>query len=246
MTDITLHPIGDTYIFQGSPDTNYCNEEKLFINTGSERRMFFEFNITSIPEGSVIDSATFYLYHYAETLSDNGKIQRITEDFDECVVTWNDQPLYTTEHEVSITFHGSADWEEYDVKELLQDAYDTGSGYFRFRIIQTTDVDGHFFRSMNYSDSDYHPYLEVTYSGSQYGNVYVKLSGNDSNDGLSWTNAKQTIKSGLETVAANGILHIAFGDYSSQDAITLDKTVSLLCENEGGGGTGTVVLPPTA
>ncbi len=75
--------------------------------------------------------------------------------------------------------------------------------------------------------------------------VYVKLTGDDSNSGLSWDSAKKTIKAGLETVATNGTLHIAFGDYSSQDAITLDKTVDLLCENEGGGGTGTVVLPPT-
>jgi len=86
--------------------------------------------------------------------------------------------------------------------------------------------------------------LRVTYDPDE---IYVDLSGDDSNDGKTWSTSKKTIKAGIESVGAGGLLHIGFGDYSSQDPITLDKTIVLQCETYGtGGGTGTVVLPPTA
>ncbi len=246
MTSTTLYPTGDTQVAEADPNENYCNYELMAVEAkDNERRSFIKFDISSLPEDIVINEAILYLhyYHLSEDSNDSGKINRATEDFDECNITWNNQPSVTSTHEVDIVLHSSGTWEDYDVTDLLQDACDENLDYFAMRLRATTGNDNHRFHTSN---SDYDPYLTIDYTEPDYSNVYVKLSGDDSNDGLSWTNAKQTIKAGLETVATDGTLHIAFGDYSSQDAITLDKTVSLLCENEGGGGTGTVVLPPTA
>lgn len=75
---------------------------------------------------------------------------------------------------------------------------------------------------------------------------YVDIdTGDDSDDGASWANAYLTVKKGIDNVPPGKILHIAFGDYSAQASIDLDKNLELLCEDNGGGGTGTVVLPVT-
>ncbi|KCZ71578.1 hypothetical protein ANME2D_02313 [Candidatus Methanoperedens nitroreducens] len=81
--------------------------------------------------------------------------------------------------------------------------------------------------------------------GDASNHIYVKLAGSDANNGSSWAQAKQTINAGIVALIPSGTVHIAFGDYSAQTAITLDKTMYILCENDGGGGTGTVTLPPT-
>jgi hypothetical protein len=74
--------------------------------------------------------------------------------------------------------------------------------------------------------------------------IYVKLTGNDANSGLSWATAKQTIAAGIAILEIGETLHIGFGDYSAQSAVALAKNMSLLCETaDTGGGTGTAVLP---
>ncbi len=76
--------------------------------------------------------------------------------------------------------------------------------------------------------------------------VYVSLlTGSDANDGLSWSTSKYTIQAGIWILDAGGTLHIAFEDYFRQPLLHLSKSMDLLCENVGGGGTGTVVLPYT-
>lgn len=79
------------------------------------------------------------------------------------------------------------------------------------------------------------------------GDKYVDIAtGSDSDSGDTWGSAYLTVKKGLDNLPANDNLHIAFGDYSAQASIDLDQNVNLICEQYGGGGTGTVTLPPTA
>lgn len=89
-------------------------------------------------------------------------------------------------------------------------------------------------------------YKPIAYaSGSD--DVYVKLAGNDSNTGGTWSIAKRNIKEGLTAVPVGAILHIGFEDYSAQPGIKIIKNVSLKCETVGGsGGNGTTILPKAA
>lgn len=82
-------------------------------------------------------------------------------------------------------------------------------------------------------------------------NKYVDITtGDDADTGETWVLAYQTVKKGLDEIpdASYSILHIAEGDYSAQAAIDLDKNVSILCEDYGGGNANpplTVILPAT-
>lgn len=86
---------------------------------------------------------------------------------------------------------------------------------------------------------------------SESAHKYVDIStGSDSDTGETWPLAYQTVKKGIDNIpdASWATLHIAEGDYSAQAAIDLDKNLSLLCEDYGGGNASpplTVVLPAT-
>lgn len=60
--------------------------------------------------------------------------------------------------------------------------------------------------------------------------MYVKVAGDDSRDGSSWNLSKATVNAGINGVASNGLLYVELGDYGSQAAITLDKTLTIAPE----------------
>lgn len=79
---------------------------------------------------------------------------------------------------------------------------------------------------------------------------YVKIGGNDTNDGSTWTKAWATINKAATTVADDSIVHIGFGDYISEPSAN-----KIAPQNVGasgiyylpetattGGGTGTVSI----
>ena len=129
----------------------------------------------------------------------------------------------------------------------------TTSDMYIARLMKTVSDQG---RAHNWFDGSVtniiiRPFIAVTtpptwkISGVEGTQVYVKLTGNDTNNGTSWTNAKLTINAGINITGEN-FIHIGFGDYSTQSIITLNKTMELLCETADiGGGNGTVVLPAT-
>ena len=246
MTTATLYPSEDAGIHESDPDKNYGSETSMSVEDYGtyEDRAYIEFNISSIPSDVTISSAVLHLLEvFGNDRADTIRFQRTTSQFDEHTITWNsNKPSTTATNQVDASISGSGGWHTIDLTDMFRDAHDANLSYFGVYMRSLTSNGNHAFET---KEGTHDPYLVVTYTITSYDEIYVKLTGNDSNDGTSWDTAKQTIKAGLETVAVNGTLHIAFGDYSSQDAITLDKTVSLLCENEGGGGTGTVVLPPT-
>jgi hypothetical protein len=83
---------------------------------------------------------------------------------------------------------------------------------------------------------------------------YVKTTGNDSLDGLSWTNAWKTINKAATTVADGVTVHIGFGTYDAEPATNKiapqnigSSGIYYLPETETtGGGTGTVSVEQNA
>lgn len=87
-----------------------------------------------------------------------------------------------------------------------------------------------------------------------YNDYYVKVGGNDSNDGKSWANAWKTINKAATTVPDGSIVHIGFGTYDAEPG-----TNKIAPQNVGsmeiyylpetattGGGTGTVSIEQNA
>lgn len=77
--------------------------------------------------------------------------------------------------------------------------------------------------------------------------TYVDITnGDDTNDGSSWVNAVQNIYVGINITSENGILHIGFGNYTTQSDIIFTRTILLKYETYlTGGGTGTTIMPQT-
>jgi hypothetical protein len=63
-------------------------------------------------------------------------------------------------------------------------------------------------------------------------NIYVRKSGNDSNDGSTPALAKLTIKSAIETALTNDIIYVGSGVYRDVD-ITINKNITIIADYTG-------------
>jgi len=135
---------------QGTPDT---------------ARSLLQFDLSSVPVGSVITYAYLSLYNnpttpYAQgqhsTLSgpNNLFIQRIISPWDENSVTWFSQPIATSQNEVSVAASTSAhqDYPNINVTALLQDMVDNPLSSYGFMIRLQ---DEGYYRAMVFASSDY-------------------------------------------------------------------------------------------
>lgn len=87
----------DSLISIADPNTNYGTNENLQINkyVVQNTRSLIQFDLSVIPAGSVINSATFAWYLWNLYLvSPDITIYRINQDWGELTVTWNNQPTY--------------------------------------------------------------------------------------------------------------------------------------------------------
>jgi hypothetical protein len=187
-TTLTLQPGPedgkDAHLSSLSPNTNAGDRDEntamAWTNQGVPfiLRAAIEFDLTSIPQGSVIVSALLSLYNNPDASANNGEhsslsgpntcwLSRITEEWDEHTVTWNNQPATTPLHQVVLHKEISPhhDYENINVTQLVQDMVDdpeTGHG-FLFRLITEQLYRCMVFASSDYTDSTAHPKLVITY-----------------------------------------------------------------------------------
>lgn len=131
---IIIQPNGaegkDAFVRKAEPNSNFGAGEDLrlgiYRNTDDEHRVLIQFDLREIPLGSVVDSAALSLHHFTE---ENGyyyltlDAHRVTEDWSETEVTWNNQPSFDPIAESSNFFdryHPSPDWHEWDLANLAQ------------------------------------------------------------------------------------------------------------------------------
>jgi hypothetical protein len=137
LNTITLDPIADTMVAQGQPNTNFWLEAgNLAIKVGYEDRVsegqgivrgLVRFNLSSIPVGSTVNSATLRL-HYTYWRDYSGYYRRVTayrvtDPWMEDTVTWNSRPGYGEAYGfVDLVAGGQSDFHYYDwdVTSLVQ------------------------------------------------------------------------------------------------------------------------------
>lgn len=120
----------DAFVRKAEPNSNFGAREDLrlgvYRNTDDEHRVLIQFDLREIPLGSVVDSAELSLYHFTE---ENGyyyltlDAHRVTEDWSETEVTWNNQSSFDPIAESFNFFdryHSSPDWHEWDLTNLTQ------------------------------------------------------------------------------------------------------------------------------
>jgi hypothetical protein len=96
-SSLTLQPDGtvgkDAGIDSDSPTNNSGTGDSFSVITtggGAPRRSLLQFDISSIPSGSTVDSAILTLKSYQNRLSaDSCAINRVTQAWTEAGVTWN-------------------------------------------------------------------------------------------------------------------------------------------------------------
>lgn len=162
-------------------NVNYGKNEQLpngaltFSNVPGALRTLIDFDLSAIPAGATIQSATLDLYAWS-SLSGYGNhigatwnaadIYRITSNWNENTVTWANQPNTSS---VNVTTSPSTtstnDDISIDVKNLVQDMIDSSNSYgFLIRTINETPSRLMNFCSSDHPDSTRHPKLTINYT----------------------------------------------------------------------------------
>lgn len=173
----------DAVLSKGSPNNNYgsyLDIDALAWTNGGESvtlRSLIDFDLSAIPFGSKIKSATLFLYNNYNSRNCNGEhqslsgsnvsvLQRIIEPWEEGTVTWNNQPAITSNNEVTVPM-STSEHQDYsiNVTKLVQDMVDYYSSSYGFMLKLVTED---YYRCLIFASSDnenasLHPKLEITY-----------------------------------------------------------------------------------
>jgi len=89
---VTLNPIGDTRIstMSSDSDVNYEGASTIQLHGGGVDAGLFQFDLTSIPAGSIIMSATFSIYINSAAGSPYFEFRKLTTPWISSQATWND------------------------------------------------------------------------------------------------------------------------------------------------------------
>lgn len=184
---ITLQPnensSKDASIQNINPNQNFGNNIDFiacaWTNNGSLSimRSFIDFDFSSIPSNATILDATLSLYHYTSasnvghsTLSGSNAcyLQRITSNWDEMTITWNNQPSTTVQNQITIpeSNFDTQDYPNINITTLIQDIINNPSSSFGMMMILQ---DENYYRSLLFSSSNNNdinkrPKLTITYS----------------------------------------------------------------------------------
>lgn len=185
-TTITLQPDGekgkDALILSSVPDNNYGNHIDLpsiaWTNGGNTvvGRGLINFDLSQIPDNAVITSAKLSLFSYvspangghsSESGPNTSIIKRITTDWDEQTVNWNNQPKVDTQFQVFIG-QSTTEVQDYlgiNVTAMIKSAFANPESNFGMMLSLLNEE---FYRRMIFASSDnedssLHPKLEITY-----------------------------------------------------------------------------------
>lgn len=172
----------DAYINQEQPDENKGDDNDLKVkpDSGKERRILTEFDVSFIPQNSSIVAATLMLYE--DNVKDNQTllVHRLTKSWDESQVTWDQSddstPWITAGGDFDPAIVASfapdieGEFQEIDISAAVQ-AWINGTSPNHGLLVRSTGANGEVkFKSREEGNSDKHPQLCVTYVASPSGN----------------------------------------------------------------------------
>lgn len=218
------------------PNSNFGDDQQANIlawtNQGAATHMryYVDFNFDTIPASSTIQTALLYLYNYPTAPTCNGShlqlsgsnemaIRRVTSNWSEYTLSWNNQPTVTDSNMV-VTPPSTSTHQNYviDVTSLVQDIVDNPSSSYGFgmKLITETIYRSLIFASSDNTNSLLHPKIEITYAAPFHGITYYI----DTCDYYIWPLNGQTY-------TQSGIYYDTIQSSIGQDSIfALDLTIS--------------------
>jgi hypothetical protein len=119
-----LAPVADTYIYSTAPTTNYGSATTLIVGTQSAGtgRALFRFNLSAIPSGATVLSASFNAYVVSGSttpVTQDVELKRIDTAWVESSVVWGAPLTYTGASNV-LGVGTAASYATWDVTSLVQ------------------------------------------------------------------------------------------------------------------------------
>jgi uncharacterized protein (TIGR02145 family) len=178
---IIFNPSDDAVIHQNNPDYNDGADLKLTVRNkygGTdpyfwERDALVNFNISSIPPGSQVLSASLHMYYYYYWDNDPGgrtlTCHKITQEWNEETVTFNNQPTWVTQATSdAIVPDSPGSWMTWDVTTDVQDVVaNQGSVNHGWKVMDEVPWGGAGIPITYFYTKEFGsliPYLEVTFN----------------------------------------------------------------------------------
>ena len=174
-----FNAINDSYVFQKIPSINYGSESYLDVsnNYGNnssdwQRQLLMKFNLSTIPSITNITQAQLYLYYYDyeknDTVGRNLSIRRITSNWDENNLTWNNRPTNSSKNTSNSVVPSSFGWMSWNVLSDIQGLIKEGDKNYGWQIMDLKcwgafDIPVTKFKSKE-TQTDYKPFLKISYS----------------------------------------------------------------------------------
>jgi len=134
------------------------------------RRGLLDFDLSVLPSNVTILKAELSLYHSTNWNNEGDNtciLQRIVTDWDEYTVTWDNQPLTTVYHQVTLPTSTSyqQDYLNIDVTTLVRDMYNNPNHSFGLliRLITEEPYRRLAFASSDNEEASLHPKLRIVY-----------------------------------------------------------------------------------
>lgn len=156
----------DTWINSSSPDASYETNDLLQVGDGDIARTLIEPDLSTIPAGAGIQSATLELTHVSPTANvSTFRFHRVLESWLE-TVTWNTAPDFVTTGVDEYTGHASPALNSIDVTQTLR-AVHAGANYGVLLKATMADVNNYEqFYSSHYSTASSRPKLTVVWTAA--------------------------------------------------------------------------------
>jgi len=131
----TFQSIADTCVLQGRPDDNFGDSLDMWVGYDESvephpqtARSFVQFDLSTIPQGAKIKSATLWLalansWDYPGT-SRTVSTWRVPSAWAEDSLTWNDAPAPAEGYGTSEVWYGDSGWYDFDVTNLVKAWHD--------------------------------------------------------------------------------------------------------------------------
>ncbi|MDX5325128.1 MAG: PKD domain-containing protein [Bacteroidota bacterium] len=168
----------DAMIWSVNGNSNYGNSPDAvwtawtYSGSPSIKRFLLEFDLSSLPMGTIIDSAILFLYNNPTASSHNGQhsgsnqfnVRRLTSSWSESVVNFNNQPTSTGRNEVVVpaTVSNSQDF-KVQVGSMVQEMIDSSNYGFLLKMDVESPYRAIVCASSDHTDPNLRPMLKIYY-----------------------------------------------------------------------------------